>query len=274
MKNALTQSDAQTTEAPKQGVSPYAIEVDKLTIAYRAYQQHPTTLKESIIAWVKTRKSRYYSTFDALQNVSFKVERGEVFGIIGSNGAGKSTLLRAITGVLPPTEGNVQAHGRIDSLIKLGAGFDSELNAIENIYLYYSLYKVPRKEIEERVPHIIAFAELEEFASTPIKYYSSGMSARLGFAVAIDRDPDILVVDEVLAVGDERFQQKCKKVFDQYLADKKTIIIVSHSIGMMEQMCTRIALLSKGKVAFIGDPKEAIKMYRAEDYKTALTPAG
>jgi ABC-2 type transport system ATP-binding protein/lipopolysaccharide transport system ATP-binding protein len=247
-----------------------AVEVKNVSVAFRSYQERPTTLKESLISFLKHRKLRYYSTFFALKNVSFSVERGEVFGIIGSNGAGKSTLLRAIAGVLPPCDGHIAVHGKVDSLIQLGAGFDAELNAIENIYLNSSLHKLSRAEIKERVPHILAFAELEEFASTPIKYYSSGMYARLGFAVAIDREPDILIVDEVLAVGDERFQLKCKAVFEKFLAEKKTIIIVSHSLGQMEQLASKVLLLSKGQVVHLGDPKEAIEKYRDHNYQTAL----
>ena len=247
-----------------------AIEVKNITISFRSYQERPTTLKESIISYIRHQKLRYYSTFDALKDVSFAIPRGTVFGIIGSNGAGKSTLLRTIAGVLPPSKGEVHVKGKIDSLIQLGAGFDAELNAIENIYLNGSLHRRTKAEIKERLPHILDFAELEDFATTPIKYYSSGMYARLGFAVAIDHEPDILLVDEVLGVGDERFQDKCKAVFKRYLEERKTIVMVSHSMGSIEQMCDQVLLLSKGRVAFCGDPTEAVAMYRQEDYQTAL----
>jgi ABC-2 type transport system ATP-binding protein/lipopolysaccharide transport system ATP-binding protein len=247
-----------------------AVDVDNITISFRAYKERPTTLKESFLRFLKTGKVKYYDTFNALTNVSFQVKRGEVFGIIGSNGAGKSTLLRTIAGVLPPREGSVEVNGKVDSLIQLGAGFDAELNAIENIYLNGSLHKLSRSFIKSRVPEILKFAELEDFATTPIKYYSSGMSARLGFAVAVDREPDILIVDEVLAVGDERFKIKCDKVFQRLLDQKKTIIIVSHSLSQMQEMADKILLLSKGHVVFLGDPKEAIKNYRDDSYQTAL----
>ena len=247
-----------------------AARVSNVSVSFRAYNQRPCTLKESVIKGIKTRSFSNYSYFNALSDVSFEVPKGQVFGIIGSNGAGKSTLLRVLAGVLPPTKGEVTMRGSIDSLIQLGAGFDAELNAIENIYLNSSLHGKNKDEIKEKIPGILAFAELEDFASTPVKYYSSGMYARLGFSVAVDRDPDILVVDEILAVGDERFQKKCKKVFNSFLERKKTIIMVSHSLNMLEQTADQIMLLSKGKVNFIGTPKDAISRYRDADYVTAL----
>ena len=250
-----------------------AVEVNNLRIAYRSYKERPGTLKETVLKFIKTGRWRYFSTFDALKGISFKVKRGEIFGIIGSNGAGKSTLLKAISGVLAPAEGEVKVNGSFDSLIQLGAGFDIELNAIENIYLYGSLHGRSRSEIQARIPQILEFAELTEFAHTPIKYYSSGMYARLGFSVAIDRDPDILLIDEVLAVGDERFQAKCKKIFQSYIDQKKTIIMVSHSMTTLAPIAKEILLLSKGEVAFLGDPQEAIKVYRGEKYQTALKAA-
>lgn len=247
-----------------------AVEVQNITVAYRSYKERPGTLKESLINAIKKGKLRYYSTFNALDNVSLKLEKGKVFGIIGSNGAGKSTLLRAIAGVLPPSQGRVITNGSIASLIQLGAGFDIELNAIENIYLYGSLHQRSKEEIKETVPRILEFAELSEFATTPIKYYSSGMFARLGFGVAIDWDPDILLVDEILGVGDERFQAKCRKVFERFLASGKTIVLVSHSMGMVEETADCVGLLSKGKLIYYGDPKTAVAKYRDEHYQTAL----
>lgn len=247
-----------------------SIVVKGLTVAYRSYKDRPTSFKETLIRFAKTGNLRHYSTFNALSDVSFSVPRGEVFGVIGSNGAGKSTLLKALMGVLKPVNGSIEIDGTIDSLIQLGAGFDSELNAIENIYLNGSLHRLSRSEITRRVPEIIEFAELEEFATTPIKYYSSGMNARLGFAVAADKNPDILLVDEVLAVGDERFRSKCYKVFERFIDEKKTIIMVSHSLEVVKRMSKRIGLLSKGKLVFVGDPDEAIERYRDESYETAL----
>ena len=248
-----------------------AVSVKDVTVTFRSYEQRPTMIKDAVIQFIKTRKLRHYSPFKALNDVSFTVKRGEVFGIIGSNGAGKSTLLRVIAGVLPPTEGESTVNGRVDSLIQLGAGFDRELNAIENIYLNGSLHGKSKKEIQSRVDAILDFAELQEFATTPIKYYSSGMYARLGFAVAADREPDILIVDEVLQVGDERFHNKCKKVFQRYVEQKKTIIMVSHGLSGLKEFAHRIALMSKGRLAYLGDPEVAISKYLDDEhYETAL----
>lgn len=247
-----------------------AMDIQGVSVVFRAYKQRPTTLKESLLQRLVKGKVQHYSTFDALKDINFSVKKGQVFGIIGSNGAGKSTLLRVLAGVLPPTSGKVVTNGTTDSLIQLGAGFDPDLNAIENIYLNGSLHQQSKKFIEARVPHILEFADLQEFAYTPIKYYSSGMSARLGFSVAIDRDPDILIVDEVLAVGDERFQEKCKAYFDQLIAAGKTLIIVTHSLGMVESLADEVILLSAGKIVFQGTPADAVARYRDPDYQTRL----
>jgi ABC-type polysaccharide/polyol phosphate transport system ATPase subunit len=211
-----------------------------------------------------------YSTFDALQDVSFEVKRGMILGVIGSNGSGKSTLLKILAQVLKPTTGTVRINGTIASLMDLGVGFDMDLNAIENIYLNGSLYRKTHDEIKQRVDTILDFAELREFATTPIKYYSAGMIARLGFATAVDIDPDVLLVDEVLGVGDERFQEKCKGVFDRFLASGKTIILVSHGLDFIANRADRAMLISRGRVAFFGDPKTAVEMYRDESYQTRL----
>lgn len=247
-----------------------AISIENLTIAYRSYKERPSTIKETLINVIKKGQLRYYSTFNALSNVSFQVKKGTVFGIIGSNGAGKSTLLRAIAGVLPPTHGTRMVDGSLGSLIQLGAGFDAELNAIENIYLNGSLQRRSRSQIASRVTRILEFAELENFAATPVKYYSSGMYARLGFSVAIDQDPDILVVDEILGVGDERFNSKCRAYFDNFIASGKTLVIVSHNMGFLSRMAHEIAVLSRGKLIFVGPPEEAVACYQSAEYQTAL----
>jgi len=246
------------------------IEVRDVVVEYRAYKERPTTLKEHVIGLVGSGKFRYYSAFEALSHVSFTVENGTILGIIGSNGAGKSTLLKVLNGVLKPSQGEVVRRGRIDSLISLGAGFDSDLNAVENIYLYASLHQIPKNEIADRVESILSFAELEEFSLTPVKYYSSGMRARLGFACAIDTDPDILLLDEVLEVGDERFKEKCRAEMKRLLSSGKTIIMVSHAMSTIQKLASKVVLLSKGRVVFEGDPKEGIAMYRDKKYETAL----
>lgn len=251
--------------------SPHAaIEVSSISVAYRMYSGRPTSLKESVLKLITKSQFRYYSTFDALSNVSFSVNRGEVLGIIGSNGSGKSTLLKVLTGVLTPTTGSARMEGQVASLIELGAGFDPELNAVENIYLNGSLYKRTRAEIKERIMPILEFAELADFAHTPIKYYSSGMFARLGFSAAIDLDPDILIVDEILGVGDERFQTKCMEVFKRFIDSGKTVVLVSHFLPQVEEMADRALLLEKGRVAFWGDPTSAVALYRDGAYQNRL----
>jgi ABC-type polysaccharide/polyol phosphate transport system ATPase subunit len=247
-----------------------AIEVSGVTVAYRSYRERPTSLKESIIRFVRHGQLRHYSTFDALCGVSFSLPKGQVLGIIGSNGSGKSTLLKVLAQVLRPTKGLARLEGSVACLIELGAGFDPELTALENIYLNGSLHKRTRREIKKHVDAILDFAELREFAQTPVKYYSSGMYARLGFSVAVDIDPDILLVDEILAVGDERFQQKCAAVFDRFVKAGKTIVIVSHDTEMIQAKTSVALLLSKGSRVFFGDPVKAVGIYRGDSYQTAL----
>jgi ABC-type polysaccharide/polyol phosphate transport system ATPase subunit len=246
------------------------IEVRNVTVAYRTYRERPTSLKETIIKIIRTGKIKHYSTFDALADVSLNIASGTVLGIIGSNGSGKSTLLKVLSQVLKPTQGYARTRGSVSALIELGAGFDPELNAVENIFLNGSLHGLTKKQLLSRVGPILEFAELKEFAETPIKYYSSGMYARLGFSVAVDIDPDILLVDEILAVGDERFQSKCRKVFQDFMARGKTIVIVSHDVDMLKNLGSQIAVLSKGRLLYLGEPKEAISVYRSQNYKTAL----
>ncbi|MCI5064778.1 ABC transporter ATP-binding protein [bacterium] len=250
---------------------PPALEVKNVTVQYRAYKERPGTFKEHFLQFARTgRWPKYYSRFEALQNLSFTVEAGTSLGIIGSNGAGKSTLLKTLSGVIRPTKGEVLARGKVDSLISLGAGFDKELNAVENIYLYGSLHRIPKGEIEARVPRILEFAELEEFQEMPVRYFSSGMFARLGFSCALDMDPDILLVDEVLSVGDARFRQKSQEAMQNLLKSGRTIVVVSHGLRAMADLVDRIILLSKGRIVFDGAPDEAIKIYLSEDYEVAL----
>lgn len=260
--------EAPLTQEPHGDVA--AVEVNDICVTYRAYTERPGTFKELVLNYIRNRKAKYFTTFEALSHVSFQVPKGKIVGFIGSNGAGKSTLLKVLSGVLKPSTGEVTTRGKVDSLIKLGAGFDRELNAIENIYLYASLYQKSRDEIESRVPKILEFAELEEFAHTPIRYYSSGMFARLGFACAIDMNPDILLVDEVLAVGDERFNKKSRDKMLELLQSGKTIIMVSHNINMLQRTADQLGVLSKGRLIFFGDPTEAVKVYRADTYETSL----
>jgi ABC-type polysaccharide/polyol phosphate transport system ATPase subunit len=247
-----------------------AIDLSNVTVAYRSYKERPSSAKESMIRFLRDGKLSHYSTFNALSDVSLQIPRGKVYGFVGSNGSGKSTLLKVLAGVLMPTRGRVVVNGSIASLIELGAGFDPELNAIENIYLNGSLHRKSRLEIKERVEQILDFAELNDFATTPIKYYSSGMYARLGFSVAVDINPDVLLVDEILGVGDERFQEKCSKVFERFLASGKTLVLVSHNLGMLEKTADKVGLISRGRLVYLGSPHLAIQMYRHRCYQTAL----
>jgi len=267
----LVNTDQQIKDKQVTLDSPLAVEAHHVTVSYRSYQRRPSTMKESILNFVKKGALKYYSTFDALSDVSFSIPKGQVTGFIGSNGAGKSTLLKVLAGVLPPSKGHVNVSGKVDSLIQLGAGFDPDLDAIENIYLSASLHKQTKAEIKQKVPKILEFAELQQFANTPIRYYSSGMFARLGFSVAIDRDPDILIVDEVIGVGDERFQNKCVDVFHQLIKRGKTIIIVSHDMNMLLPLATSVGVLSKGRLVYLGSPQDAIEKYRSQAYETALS---
>ena len=247
-----------------------AAKLNDVTVAYRSYKDRPTSLKESALRFFAKGQFRHFSTFNALSNVSLEVKRGNVLGIIGGNGSGKSTLLKVIAKVLKPIKGSVEVNGSIASLIELGAGFDPELNAVENLYLNGSLYKRSREEIRSRIPYILEFAELQDFATTPIKYYSSGMFARLGFSAAVDINPDILLVDEILAVGDERFQEKCHKVFGDFIKSGKTLVIVSHNMEMLSKTAQEIAVMSRGQLTFMGDPTIAITLYRDPHYQSAL----
>ncbi|MFM1848429.1 MAG: hypothetical protein RL417_1903 [Pseudomonadota bacterium] len=250
--------------------SDIAIDVRNITVNYRAYSNQPTSLKEAVVRYLKTGKLKYYSDFRALSNVSFTVRRGTSLGIIGSNGAGKSTLLRVIASVLPPSVGSVITHGTIDSLIKLGAGFDMELTARENIFLFGSLRGRSKKELLGSVDRILDFAELRDFSSTPLKYFSAGMSARLGFSCAIETNPDILLVDEVLAVGDERFGKKCRAFFEEFRRSNRTTVMISHNVEALASEVDQMLVLSRGEVAFFGDPKDGVQVYRNPNYRTRL----
>ena len=208
--------------------------------------------------------------FWALQDVSFEVRRGEAFGIIGSNGAGKSTILKLITGIMRPTRGTVQASGRVSALIEVSAGFHPDLTGRENIYLNGTILGMTRAEIRRRFDAIVAFSELEDFLDTPVKRYSSGMFARLGFSVAVHVEPEILIVDEVLSVGDYLFQQKCLERMREIMAGDATIIFVSHNIRAVATLCKRSLLLDHGRVAQIGDSNEVIKAYLTRGHQARV----
>lgn len=236
-----------------------AIKVEDLTKIYKLYDKPADRLKESLgLSRNKVLSKDHY----ALQHVSFDVIKGETIGIIGTNGSGKSTILKIITGVLSPTGGNLTVNGRISALLELGAGFNMEYTGIENIYLNGTMIGFTREEIEQRIDAILEFADIGEFIHQPAKTYSSGMFVRLAFAVAINIDPEILIVDEALSVGDVFFQTKCYRKFEDFKKMGKTILLVSHDLSSISKYCDRVILLNKGKKLAEGVPKQMVDMYK------------
>lgn len=235
-----------------------AIKVDQVSKMYKLYEKPSDRLKESLGL---TKKKKYQEHW-ALKSVSFDVKKGETVGIIGTNGSGKSTILKIITGVLNPTEGEVVIDGRISALLELGAGFNMEYTGIENVYLNGMMIGFTREEIDARLDDILKFADIGEFVNQPCKTYSSGMFVRLAFAVAINIDPEILIVDEALSVGDVFFQAKCYKKFEEFKEQGKTIIFVSHDLSSISKYCDRVILLNKGDKMAEGAPKEIINLYK------------
>ena len=239
-----------------------AIKVENVSMCFNMPRERVDNLKEFFIKLVK--KQLYYEEFYALSDVSLEIKKGEVIGLIGLNGSGKSTLLKVISGILKPTVGTAEINGTISPLIELGAGFDFELTTRENIFLNGSVLGFDRKFMKEKYDEILDFAELRDFENVAIKNFSSGMIARLGFAIATLVKPDILIVDEILAVGDFQFQQKCEARIAEMMAGGTTVIIVSHSIEQIERLCSRVIWLDHGKIVMSGDTKEV-----AEKYKTS-----
>lgn len=235
-----------------------AIEIRDVSKRFRLYHEQFTSLKERVLHGGRVP----YEDFWALENVSLEVTDGQTFGLLGHNGSGKSTLLKCIAGIIQPTSGEIVTRGRVAALLELGAGFHPEMSGRENIYLNASLLGLPRKYVDERFDDIVGFAELEPFIDNQVKYYSSGMYVRLGFAVAVHMDPDILIVDEVLAVGDELFQRKCLEKVKQFQRDGRTIVVVTHSPDMVRQVCDRAAVLDHGHLVGIGTPGEAVRSFR------------
>ena len=235
-----------------------AIEVKNLFKVYRLYNKPIDRLKESISL---TRKN-YHKDFYALNDISFSVERGESFGIIGVNGSGKSTLLKIITGVLSKTSGDIQVNGKIAALLELGAGFNMEYTGIENIYMNGTMMGFSKKEMDEKLDRIIEFADIGDFINMPVKTYSSGMFVRLAFALSIAVDPEILIVDEALSVGDVFFQTKCYKRMDELKQKGTTIIMVTHDLGAVIKYCDRTMVLNNGSQIAVGSPHEMVDLYK------------
>lgn len=235
-----------------------AIEVKNIKKEYRLYDKPSLRVKEAL----SIRGKKYHKVFSALKDISFQVEKGEMLGIIGKNGAGKSTLLKIITGVLTPTSGEIKINGKVSALLELGAGFNPEYTGIENIYLNGSMIGFTKQEMDMKLDDILTFADIGDFVYQPVKTYSSGMFARLAFAVAINVEPDILIVDEALSVGDVFFQAKCYKKLEDLKNSGKTILFVTHDMGSVIKYCNRAILINDGVIAAQGNPDEIVDLYK------------
>ena len=246
------------------GTTPeYSIEVNDVSMIFNIASEQLNNLKEYFIKIM--RHELFFKPFRALDHVSFKVRRGEVVGLVGTNGSGKSTMLKCIAGVLEPSEGSIVVRGNIAPLIELGAGFDPELTARENIYLNGSLLGYSREFIDAHLQEIIDFAELENFMDMPLKNYSSGMVARIAFAIATVTEPDVLIVDETLSVGDVFFQQKCEERIQRFIeSGDVTVLFVSHSMEQVERICQRAIWIEKGVQRMDGPVGEVLAAYRAQ----------
>lgn len=239
-------------------MSDFAIRVENLNKVYKLYEKPSDRIKEAL----SITKKQYHKDFPALTNISFEVKKGEMLGIIGKNGAGKSTILKIITGVLTPTEGKVEIDGKISALLELGAGFNPEYTGIENIYLNGTMIGFTKEEMDGKIDDIISFADIGDFIRQPVKTYSSGMFARLAFAVAINVEPDILIVDEALSVGDVFFQAKCYKKLDDLKNMGKTILFVTHDLGSVLKYCDRAIVFNHGEIISEGEPAAMIDIYK------------
>lgn len=234
-----------------------AVDVESVSKKFRLYHERNQSMKSAIL---RGRRS-VHEDFWALKDISFSVPQGSTFGLIGSNGSGKSTLLKCLARIYTPEKGTIRYNGRIAALLEVGSGFHPELSGRENIFLNGSILGMSRKEISRKFDEIVDFSGVEAFIDQPVKNYSSGMYVRLGFSVAINVSPDILVVDEVLAVGDAAFQERCKHKFEQFRDDGKTVILVSHAMDMVQDMCDRVAWLSNGRLRAEGEAAPTIASY-------------
>lgn len=237
-----------------------AIEIKNMTKSFKIYFDKANTIKEKIIFLSRGKKE----VRTVLSNINLTIQKGETVALIGTNGSGKSTLLKLMTKIYYPTKGTVTTHGKLTSLLELGAGFHPDFSGRENIYFNASIFGLSKKEIDERIKEIIDFAELEEFIDNPVRTYSSGMYMRLAFSIAINVDADILLIDEILAVGDQHFQEKCQKKLLQLKSDGKTIVIVSHSIESVKQLCDRAVWIFDGKIRLDGKCAEVVNEYLKE----------
>ncbi|MBE6799467.1 MAG: ABC transporter ATP-binding protein [Ruminococcaceae bacterium] len=237
-----------------------AVELRNVEMHFNMNKERLDSLKEYFLKFM--HRQLMFEDFVALDNITFDIKKGDVFGIVGLNGCGKSTTLKIISGILDPTKGTVETDGVIAPLIELGAGFDMDLTARENIYLNGSVLGFSKKFIDEKFDEIVDFSEMREFLDVPMKNYSSGMIARIAFAIATVTTPDILIVDEILAVGDFLFQQKCEQRINAMMEGNTTVIIVSHSIDQIERLCKHCMWLEKGKIKMIGETAEVCNAYK------------
>lgn len=238
----------------------YVIDVDNVYKNFNVYYDRTNTVKERLLFWKSSKKEKR----EILKGVTLKIKKGEVVGLIGVNGSGKSTLLKLMTKIIYPNKGKITTNGKLTSLLELGAGFHQDFSGRENIYFNASIFGLTRKEIDNRLKDIIEFSELEEFIDNPVRTYSSGMYMRLAFSVAINVDADILLIDEILSVGDEHFQEKCFKKLEELKAEGKTIVFVTHGMGSVKRFCTRAVWLHEGRIKIDGDVDEVIEKYVTE----------
>lgn len=236
------------------------IEVNDVSLKFRLYKESVDNLKEYFIKKVKHQVA--YEEFWALKNIDFEVKKGDAVGLVGRNGSGKSTLLKTIAGVLKPTTGNIEIRGRVAPMIELGAGFDMDLTARENVFLNGAILGYPREMLVENLDKIIEYAELQDFVDVPVKNFSSGMFTRLGFSIATIQTPDILICDEILAVGDYRFQEKCQKRIQEMLDNGTTLLFVSHSMEQVKRVCNKAVLLDHGNMMMYSDVDAVFSKYK------------
>ena len=235
----------------------YAIKVVNLTKEFKLFYDKPTTLKERLVFWNKKKED----SRTVLKNINLNIKKGETVALIGTNGSGKSTLLKLMTKIIYPTKGSLITNGKLTSLLELGAGFHPDFTGRENIYFNASIFGLTKEEIERRVDEIIEFSELGEFIDSPVRTYSSGMYMRLAFSVAINVDADILLIDEILAVGDQHFQDKCFAKLEELKESDKTIVIVTHSLDQVRKLCTRAIWIYNGEVRLDGKPDKVVDEY-------------
>jgi ABC-type polysaccharide/polyol phosphate transport system ATPase subunit len=237
----------------------FSIVARNVSVTYRTSMESAPTLRSTLTRL--GRRQRVVREVEALKNVSFRVKRGAVYGVVGANGAGKSTLMRTVTGILPPTEGRVEVKGRVSTLLALGVGFNKELTGRENVVLGGLAAGLTKEDMAARYEEIVAFAELEDFMDMPMRTYSSGMYGRLAFSVAVNMDPDILVIDEALSVGDAKFKKKSFEKMKELCGQDRTILLVTHAMGTVKKLCDRALWIHKGEVVMKGRPREVVTDY-------------